>query len=528
MSSSSLVAPGQAAAQRERTVLELMSHLDIYSDPISVRKTGIICTIGPACRNVDTLRQLIKAGMCIARLNFSHGTHEFHAGSIAMVREAAAAEGVPVAIALDTKGPEIRTGRVRGYDPKKLIEFELVKDETIVVTSNEAFKDACDNKTVYIDYPNMAKVLHPGQFIYMADGIINLKVTKILSESPGAVECVICNNAKLGSQKGVNLPGARVDLPAISEQDSRDLLFAVEQELDMVFASFIRKRQDITDIRTYLTDNGGKGMYIIAKIENHEGVQNFDHILEETDGVMVARGDLGIEIPSEKVFLAQKMMIAKCNRAGKPVICATQMLESMISAPRPTRAEGTDVANAVLDGSDCVMLSGETAKGEYPIETVQVMARICLEAEGAVFYRQFREELRLLTPLPMSPPEACCVAAVEISQFIGAGAIVCLSISGTTARLLAKWRPMCPVLSVTRTPHVARVMRLHRGVHTLLYSDTKKDESSWLGDVDARAYWAMERGKEMGMLKTGASVVVVHGWQTGPGYTNTVRVLAVP
>lgn len=520
-------APGQAAAQKERTLLEALSQLDIYSDPISIRKTGIICTIGPSCRTVPVLKELIESGMCIARLNFSHGDHKYHAASIAVIREAAEAAKVPLAIALDTKGPEIRTGRLRGYFENQKLEVELKKDETIVVTSDEAFKDNCDSKTVYIDYPNMAKVIQPGGKIFMADGLINLEVTKVLSTSPGAVECRILNNARLGSQKGVNLPGARVDLPAISEQDARDLQFGVEQGVDMVFASFIRKRQDIVDIRKYLDDRGGQNIYIIAKIENHEGVQNFSDILEETDGVMVARGDLGIEIPSEKVFLAQKMMIAKCNRAGKPVICATQMLESMISAPRPTRAEGTDVANAVLDGSDCVMLSGETAKGDYPVEAVKIMASICLEAEMAIFYKQFRDELRLLTHKPLSPTEACCVAAVDASVNCHAKAIICLSISGVTARLLSKWRPLCPVLAVTRTAHVARVMRLHRGVNTLLYTEPKKESDTWLQDVDSRVVWAIEQGKAMGVLAKDDMVVIVHGWQTGPGYTNTVRILNV-
>jgi len=297
--------------------------------------------------------------------------------------------------------------------------------------------------------------------------------------------------------------------------------------VDMVFASFIRKRQDILDIRKYLDDRNGSQIGIIAKIENDEGVQNFDAILEVTDGVMVARGDLGIEIPSEKVFLAQKMMIAKCNRAGKPVICATQMLESMISAPRPTRAEGTDVANAVLDGSDCVMLSGETAKGDYPVEAVSIMAKICQEAESAVHYSQFHQEMKALTSRPLDFTEACCVAAVDASIALEAKAIITLSISGTTGRLLSKWRPFCPVLLVTRNAHTARYMRLHRGIHTILYKKAKAESDTWLQDVDNRVVFALEQGKALGALKVNDTVVVVHGWQTGPGYTNTVRILAV-
>ncbi|EGD72472.1 pyruvate kinase [Salpingoeca rosetta] len=516
------VLPGQLEAHTASTDLELRGSLSVYSEPIHQRKTGIICTIGPVSRSVEKLRQLMEAGLCIVRLNFSHGDHAYHAETIANAREAAKQMGKPIAIALDTKGPEIRTGLLEGSDKDPRLELDLVAGEHITVTTDPAFKASCCTKdTLYLDYKNITKVMQPGNQIYVDDGLISLRADAIEDKN---IKCTILNSGKLGSRKGCNLPNVNVDLPAVSEKDHGDLLFGVEQNVDIVFASFIRSRADIRELRKVLGDKG-KHVLIIAKIENHQGIQNFDEILSEADGIMVARGDLGIEIPAEKVFLAQKMMIAKCNMAGKPVICATQMLESMVHAPRPTRAEGSDVANAVLDGADCVMLSGETAKGDYPVEAVKMMASICTEAESAVHLKKYREELRLITPRPTKTTETCSVAAVDASVACNAAGIICLTISGRTARLLSKWKPKCPIIGVTRTTHVSRQMHLYHGVHPLYYRKQKVE--SWSQDVDNRFFWAMERGKKLGILKSGDTIIGVHGWQTGPGHTNTVRILLV-
>lgn len=302
--------------------------------------------------------------------------------------------------------------------------------------------------------------------------------------------------------------------------------FGVEQGVDMVFASFIRSGQDIRDIRTVLGPEG-KGIQIIAKIENRQGLNNFRDILEETDGVMVARGDLGIEIPAAEVFAAQKKLIAMCNLAGKPVICATQMLESMIKNPRPTRAEISDVGNAITDGADCVMLSGETAKGAYPVEAVREMHEACLKAENTIAYVSHFEELTSLVKRPVSTVESCAMAAVRASLDLGAGGIIVLSTSGESARLLSKYRPVCPIFMVTRNPTTSRFAHLYRGVYPFLFDEAKPDfnQVNWQENVDLRIKWAVMQALEMKTLTPGDTVVVVQGWKGGMGNTNTLRIV---
>jgi len=336
------------------------------------------------------------------------------------------------------------------------------------------------------------------------------------------------NNGTLSSRKGVNLPKTDVDLPALSEKDKKDLQFGVKNGVDMIFASFIRRALDVKDIRQVLGPDGAN-IKIIVKIENEQGVENFDEILRECDGVMVARGDLGIEIPASQVFLAQKMMISKCNIAGKPVIVATQMLESMTYNPRPTRAEVSDVANAVLDGADCVMLSGETAKGSYPVESVLMMAETCLLAEGAICYPPLYDELRAIQPRPTETVETVAIAAVAAASEQNASAILVLSTSGNTARLISKYRPLVPIITVTRNEQTSRQIHLHRGCYPFWYPEPRGiPESQWQKDVDNRIRFGLKNALALNIIKTGTTIIAVQGWKGGLGHTNTLRILSVP
>jgi len=507
--------------QSNHSLLEQTASLDIDAAASTIRQTGIVCTIGPVTRTTDRLLALIEAGMNIARMNFSHGTHEYHADTMGNVRKAAeeaskkSGRPVPVAIALDTKGPEIRTGLLEGGASA---ELELVTGGKITLTTDKAYYERCNKDFLYVDYANITKVLQPGGKIYVDDGLISLIAREIAADS---IVCEIENGGLLGSKKGVNLPGTPVDLPAVSEKDRGDLLLGVEQGVDMVFASFIRNAAGVAEIRKVLGEKG-KDIKIISKIENHQGISNMDEIIAASDGVMVARGDMGIEIPPEKVFVAQKALITRCNLAGKPVICATQMLESMVKKPRPTRAEVSDVANAVLDGSDCVMLSGETAKGEYPLQCVAMMGSICREAEAAIWHESRFNDLSSQAH-EVDHTRSTALSAVGASLKMKSAAIIVLTTTGKSAHVVSQYRPRCPILAVTRSAQVARQCHLYRGIFPLIH--TLERASDWLVDVEQRVQTAVTFGKARGFVKAGDPLVIITGWQSGAGFTNTMRVI---
>ncbi|KAL0951335.1 hypothetical protein HGRIS_008040 [Hohenbuehelia grisea] len=486
-----------------------------------LRKTAIIATIGPKVNSVEKLGELARAGVNVVRMNFSHGSYEYHQSVIDNTRKMYEAQGGrPVAIALDTKGPEIRTGLMRDG-----IDIAIKAGHEFTVSTDAKFSETCDDKVIWVDYTNLPKVTAPGKLIYVDDGILTLLV---LSIDGADVRVRALNNGTLSSRKGVNLPKTEVDLPALSEKDKADLQFGVKNGVDMIFASFIRRGQDVDDIRTVLGPDGAN-IKIIVKIENEQGVENFDEILKKADGVMVARGDLGIEIPASQVFLAQKMMISKCNIAGKPVIVATQMLESMTYNPRPTRAEISDVANAVLDGADCVMLSGETAKGTYPIQSVLMMAETCLLAETAICYPPLYDDLRSIQPRPTATAETVAIAAVAAASEQDASAILVLTTSGDTARLVSKYRPKVPIITVTRNQQTSRQIHLHRGCYPFWYPEPRGiQDHQWQTDVDNRIRFGLRSALELNIITPGATIVAVQGWKGGLGHTNTLRVLSVP
>ncbi|KAL4280073.1 hypothetical protein GQ457_03G005600 [Hibiscus cannabinus] len=478
-----------------------------------IPKTKIVCTLGPASRSVPMIEKLLRAGMNVARFNFSHGSHEYHQETLNNLRSAMHNTGILCAVMLDTKGPEIRTGFLQ--DGKAV---QLKEGQEITVTTDYDIKG--DEETISMSYKKLAVDLKPGNTILCADGTITLSVLSCDPEA-GTVRCRCENTAMIGERKNVNLPGVVVDLPTLTEKDIEDILgWGVPNSIDMIALSFVRKGSDLVNVRKVLGPHAKK-IQLMSKVENQEGVINFDEILRETDAFMVARGDLGMEIPVEKIFLAQKMMIYKCNLAGKPVVTATQMLESMIKSPRPTRAEATDVANAVLDGTDCVMLSGESAAGAYPELAVKIMARICIEAESSLDYGAVFKEMIRSTPLPMSPLESLASSAVRTANKAKAKLIVVLTRGGTTAKLVAKYRPAVPILSVVvpvlttdsfdwtcSDESPARHSLIYRGLIPILAEGSAKATDAESTEVILEA--ALRSATKKGLCKPGDAVVVLH------------------
>ncbi|ALS20863.1 MULTISPECIES: pyruvate kinase [Paenibacillus] len=469
-----------------------------------MRKTKIVCTIGPVSESLDMFKKLINAGMNVARLNFSHGDFEEHGARIANARKASQELGKNLAILLDTKGPEIRTGKLK--DDQKV---ELIQDRLITLTTEEVLGDA---DRVSITYRDLYKDVRIGSTILIDDGLIGLSVEDIRGTD---IVCRIKNGGLLGSKKGVNVPGVKINLPGITEKDANDIIFGIQQGVDFIAASFVRKASDVMEIREILERHNAAHIQIISKIENQEGVDNLDEILEVSDGLMVARGDLGVEIPAEDVPIVQKAMIKKCNQVGKPVITATMMLDSMQRNPRPTRAEASDVANAIFDGSDAVMLSGETAAGKYPVESVLTMARIAERAEQALEHREIF--IRQSNAQQTTVTEAISQAVANSALDLDAKAILTATESGYTARMVSKYRPKAPIIAVTPDDRVLRRLSLVWGVMPV------KGESC--SSTDQLFEHAVDASVKTGLVSLGDLVIITAGVPVGrSGTTNLIKV----
>ena len=469
------------------------------------RKTRIICTLGPATDSLEILKVMLRSGMNVARLNFSHGTYEEHADRIALLRQAEKETGLNAALMLDTAGPEIRTGPVKNGQAilKDGQDFSLF---TVPVDGDET--------KVSVNYDQLSASVRPGQHIMLDDGLIRLET---LSVTGGEIRCTVVNGGVLTNKRGVNVPGADLPFPVLTEKDHEDLRFGVEQGMDIIAASFVRNAEDVKSIRARLDELGGK-QFIVAKIENLQGVDQLEGILRYTDGIMVARGDLGVEVAVEELPMLQKDMIHRCNLIGKPVITATQMLDSMMRNPRPTRAEASDVANAILDGTDAVMLSGETAAGLHPVESVVTMEKIALQTESSQLWRQqhdrrFITQDHLIDPVSDSVARAACLLAEKIN----AKAILTSTQSGFTARHISRFRPEAPIIATTTTETVRRQLMLSWGVIPLVVQPKMNTDELMAASINAAC--------QGGYVSDGDLVVITAGVPVGkPGTTNLIKV----
>ncbi len=467
-----------------------------------MRKTKIICTLGPAVDSEDMIRTLIRTGMDAARFNFSHGSHPEHLARLNMLKAVRDAMGRPVATILDTKGPEIR---IKSFETKTITlepgdPFTLTTED---VTGNQGW--------VSVTYPQLHEELQPGQEILIDDGLVAIRVERIEGTN---IVCTVENGGTLSANKSINIPGVHIQLPALTEKDVDDIRFGVDNDFDFIAASFVRRAADVEAVRAVLHECGGDDVKIIAKIENQEGVDNLDAILEAADGIMVARGDLGVEIPAARVPILQKQMIRKGLQQGKPVITATQMLDSMMRNPRPTRAEVSDVANAVYDGTGSVMLSGETAGGRYPVEALQAMVGIVTETEGAIdYWKQFQKQRVLPTAdINDAITHTCCLTAKDLD----AKAILTATSSGRSARMICRFRPACPIAALTMQEKVRRQLNISWGVTPFLTGE--------VNSTDRIFSLSTEVALKERLVENGDTVVITAGVPLGKsGSTNLIK-----
>lgn len=472
-----------------------------------MRRTKIICTIGPSSQDEDMLRKIILAGMNVARFNFSHGDYEEHGLKLERTRKISRELNLPVAVLLDTRGPEIR---LRDFAEGKV---ELKAGQKFTLTTEEIMGTA---ERATITYKNLPQDVKPGDSILLDDGLIGLKVEEVQGDTE--IVCTVMNDGPISNHKGVNVPGVKLNLPFIDEKDHADIVYACEKGFDFIAASFVRSKEDVLQIREILKEHNSK-IQIISKIESLQGIQNLEEIIEVSDGIMVARGDMGVEIPMEEVPIIQKRIIKLTTAAGKNVITATQMLDSMINNPRPTRAETTDVANAIYDGTSAIMLSGETAAGKYPVETLQTMVRIAERTESSINYVN-RFNHRSTEANHDSVTEAISYATCSTAHDLNAAAIVTVTKSGSTAQMIAKFRPDSPIIGCATHPHVCRQLSLCWGVIPI---QTKEEQ-----DTFELFEHSIDEATRAGLLKEGDVAVITAGVPLGcPGTTNLINVHVV-
>ncbi len=467
------------------------------------KKTKIVCTLGPVVEDENIMRQMMLEGMNIARLNMSHGDHEEHGRRLAMLKKLRKELNLPIATLLDTKGPEIRLG---DFEQKQVV---LKQGQMFTLTTHEILGN---KESAYITYAGLPYDVTPGNRILIDDGLVEMEVQSVVGDE---IRCLVKNTGVISAKKGVNVPGVSLSLPFINEKDYNDLKFAVEEEFDFVAASFTRTAEDVKELKHILKELGGEKIKVIAKIENSQGVENLDEILQYADGVMVARGDMGVEIPLEDVPVIQKEMIKKVYGIGKQVITATQMLDSMIQNPRPTRAEANDVANAVYDGTSAIMLSGETASGKYPLECIRTMVRIASRTEQDIDYR--KRFLQSNLPTEGNITNAISKATVNVAMELNAKAIVTVTESGRTAYMISRYRPFCPVIACTANEQTYRQLSLSWGVIPLLIDEKE--------DLDELFEAAIEAVEKASMASEGDILVLTAGAPLGTsGTTNLLKV----
>ncbi|XP_017006877.3 pyruvate kinase [Drosophila takahashii] len=500
------------------TQLDHICELELSQQASHQRLVSLIATISLSSRNVDTIYSMIMRGVNIFRLNFSHESHEMHSKTIELINEALerihkeTGQIRTVAIAADTRGPQIRTGLLDG-------DVFLRSGDNLRLSINKDLYDKGNKEAVYVDYPNIINLTKTGDRLFIDDGRLLLHIMEV---GVDGLLCEVIHGGQLNNNCNVILPEIEIDLPAVSEKDMFDIQFSMKANVDFLFASAVRSAKNIKELRTVLGEKG-KHIKIIAKIDSKIALSRFTEIMRAADGLLLSRADLGTQIPIEKLFITQKSILGQCNKAGKPVIVASHILESMRSVQHPTRAECFDLANAIIDGADCIMLSSEVAIGPFPKETVATCDILCREAEKVLWFRDLFSDLVSEVRGELDAAHSLAIAAVETAKRTNATLIIVLTTSGRSATLVSKFRPRCPILAVTRCERTSRWVYMHRGVLPVLY--TSEPSTDYATDVDARVQFALTSAKKWEIIDDGDPIVIVSAWKEGGGFTNNVRVV---